>query len=388
MSEEIKVHVVKYPDRENLVMRYRDPFIGKQVQRSTGTTNKREAERAAAKWEAELREGRYQKPNRMTWEAFREHYGTHGMPSLAPTTQGTYDATLNVFQRTCNPQRLADITTQRITGFATALRESGIADTTVGRHLRTLKVILRWAEREGLLARLPKFTMPSRKRGAKMMRGRPITGEEFDRMIEAVPKVVENAAAESWRFYLRGLWDSGLRLSESLTLRWDHATGAIVVDLTGRRPMLRIPAEAEKGKRDRLLPITPQFAQLLESVPETERRGRVFKLLAADGSLFPRTRVKVGKTVTAIGTAAGVVVDERTKGEKVKRKYASAHDLRRAFGQRWAAKLMPNALRELMRHTDINTTMAFYVGQNAEATADLIWGTNLGTSEPAESQKS
>ena len=35
MSEEIKVHVVKYPDRDNLVMRYVDPFTGRQVQRST-----------------------------------------------------------------------------------------------------------------------------------------------------------------------------------------------------------------------------------------------------------------------------------------------------------------------------------------------------------------
>ncbi len=36
------------------------------------------------------------------------------------------------------------------------------------------------------------------------MRGRAITGEEFDRMIKAVPKVVENAAAKSWEFYLNG----------------------------------------------------------------------------------------------------------------------------------------------------------------------------------------
>ena len=39
MSDEIKVHVVKYPDRENLVMRYRDPFNGKQVQLSIGVLN-------------------------------------------------------------------------------------------------------------------------------------------------------------------------------------------------------------------------------------------------------------------------------------------------------------------------------------------------------------
>ena len=55
MINEVRVHVVKYPDRDNLVMRYRDPFSGKQVQRSTGTTNKRDAGKAAGKWEAELK---------------------------------------------------------------------------------------------------------------------------------------------------------------------------------------------------------------------------------------------------------------------------------------------------------------------------------------------
>jgi len=43
------------------------------VQRSTGTTKQRDAERKAAKWEAELREGRYQKRCKMSWEDFRTY---------------------------------------------------------------------------------------------------------------------------------------------------------------------------------------------------------------------------------------------------------------------------------------------------------------------------
>ena len=177
----------------------------------------------------------------------------------------------------------------------------------------------------------------------------------------------------------RTVADRGLRLSESLSLRWDDAPGAIVVDLSGRRPMLRIPSEAQKARRDTLLPVTPDFAALLESVPEGQRRGRVFKLLAVDGTPAVTSRRIVGPIVSAIGEAAGVVVDERQKGGETIRKFASAHDLRRAFGQRWAAKVMPTMLRELMRHTDVGTTMKFYVGQNAETTADAVWATLVGT---------
>ena len=77
-------------------------------------------------------------------------------------------------------------------------------------------------------------------------------------------------------------------------------------------------------------------------------------------------------------------VSTNSKTDKVK--CASAHDLRRSFGERWSARLMPQQLMELMRHEDISTTMKYYVGRNAEKTADALWeaheagqGTVLGT---------
>jgi integrase len=322
----------------------------------------------------------------MSWEDFRTYYSDNALPGLAIASMSCYETTLNVFERASSPQRLADVTTERVTAFVTELRRQGRTEATVGHHLRHLKATMRWAHRQGLVAVLPQFDMPKRVKGAKVMRGRAITAEEFERMLNVVPKIVENTAAKSWTFYLRSLWQSGLRLSESLTLRWDNAPDAIVVDLTGRRPMLRIPAEAEKGNQDRLLPITPEFAVLLDGVPECERQGKVFKLLDFDGTLLPTNRTVVGKIVSAIGAAAGVVVDERRKDGKTVRKFASAHDLRRAFGQRWSGRVMPTVLRELMRHASIATTMAYYVGDNAEATADALWnavGTISGTTPSA-----
>lgn len=219
MNEEIKVHVVKYKDRANLMMRYEDPMTGKQIARSTGTTKKREAERIAAKWEAELREGRYQKPSLWTWQEFRDHHNEHLLAGMKVGTTIAYDSTLNVFERLANPQKLSDATTTRITAFATALREQGRSVATVARHLRHLKAVLRWAHRQGLLLKLPTIDMPKQSKG---MRGRPITLEEFERMLVAVPKVAGELAADSWRFYLKGLWASGLRLEESCCVGMMH----------------------------------------------------------------------------------------------------------------------------------------------------------------------
>ena len=131
---------------------------------------------------------------------------------------------------------------------------------------------------------------------------------------------------------------SGLRLSESLELTWDDDR-KLRADFDGRRPMLRIPASPEKGHKDRLLPMSPEFAEFLDTVPDYERRGRVFQ---------PRPRRDIGRNLAAgyisavisrIGKAAGVKVSTNPKTGKVK--CASAHDLRRSFGERWAARLMP-----------------------------------------------
>ena len=46
----------------------------------------------------------------------------------------------------------------------------------------------------------------------------------------------------------------------------------------------------------------------------------------------------------------------------------------RGFGERWASRLMPQVLKELMRHESIETTLNFYVGRNAQTTAKAIWG--------------
>lgn len=91
-----------------------------------------------------------------------------------------------------------------------------------------------------------------------------------------------------------------------------------------------------------------------------------------EGRQGPYRDWQVSKIVSKIGKAAAVkvYVDPRDPQNV---KYASAHDLRRAFGVRWAARLMPAQLMELMRHESIETTLRFYVGTDAQRTAEAAW---------------
>ncbi|MCH7687904.1 MAG: site-specific integrase [Planctomycetes bacterium] len=53
--------------------------------------------------------------------------------------------------------------------------------------------------------------------------------------------------------------------------------------------------------------------------------------------------------------------------------WAGAHDLRRSFGTRWARRVMPAILQQLMRHKTIETTMRYYVSIDAESAASAVW---------------
>lgn len=385
--QEIKVHVVDR-GRKYLYLRYVDPVTGKAIEKSSKSTTQKDAAKAAGKWEDELREGRYKAPSKVTWADFRTQYGDEVLPGLADNTDGKVAAVFEAVERIINPEKLAALTAGKISQFVkvfrceemTVQRNELVADekgrkrrvkksktitvkrseSSVQSYLATLKSALNWAQRVGLLHVVPNIDMPKRAKGSKLMKGRPVTGEEFDRMVSAAEKVRPEDSAD-WQRFMRGLWLSGLRLEEAINLWWDSDAG-LAVDLIGRRPMLRIPAEHEKGHQDRLLPIAPEFAEMLLAVPQLDRTGRVFRL--------PFTRKdSVSKTVCKIGETANVVVDR--KGAKVK--YASAHDLRRSFGERWAARVMPQILMQLMRHESIETTMRYYVGKNAETAADVLY---------------
>lgn len=73
--------------------------------------------------------------------------------------------------------------------------------------------------------------------------------------------------------------------------------------------MFVIRAELEKGRRDRRLPMAPEFADLLYTVPAEDRIGRVFQPRARrEGAAIPQPH-RIGEVIAKIGQAADIVVD-------------------------------------------------------------------------------
>ena len=149
------------------------------------------------------------------------------------------------------------------------------------------------------------------------------------------------------------------------------------VDLSGDRPYYRIWSGAEKGRETRLLAMTPDaaefFAQLRAEFADAET---VFNLGAISDSTVSHRVAKLSRSVGVF------VLDSRGR-----KRPAGCHDLRRSFGERWASRVPPLVLMELMRHADIKTTLAYYVTADARRTSDLVWkfGANPGATDVSES---
>jgi integrase len=404
--DEIKVKVVEFGDRKHYQMQYVEPVTRKKKTRSTEvekTGLKRDrtaAERVAAKWEAELREGRHSSSSKTLWSVFRESYETQVLSGLSKRTLQQSDIAFDMLERLLNPHRIHDVTAQRLSWLAAELRKEtkvgdktkpGLSESSIKSYFAHLKAALRWAERVGMISKAPVFPKLQRASSNDSAKGRALSGEEFDRMIAAVPKVVGEDRAAEWQRFLRGLWLSGFRIGESLVLSWDERAG-IVVDIAGRNPVAHIEADSQKSHRGETIPLAPEFGELLKAVPSDQRNGFVFSPIDQKGK---RASLNVAiRTISDIGRKTNAKTWTNAKSGKTK--CATAHDLRRSFGTRWASRVMPAVLQQMMRHASIQTTMRFYVTRNAVTAGDVIReafeknqsGNSSGNSAPSAHEKS
>lgn len=372
-------------------LRFRDPLTGSEELRLVKGKSESQWQREAGAWERELKEDASKTAAEkraalaeladIPWVELIRRFNDEHLMSLAESTDLMFQTVINAIAGFELPGMTSDIDASYISRFQAHLRSKRVAEATATSYLNHFKVILNWAKGLDLLAAVPKFPRSKRARKGqrrKPMKGRPATQEEFELILEKATEAVPVEAAQRWQRLLKGLWWGGLRLEEALELSWDRLD-KMRVDLDSQAfPVLRIIASSEKGGKDRTYPIAPEFVKLLQETPVEQRSGLVFPLqIKKKKSSDPRrTEGQVGVTyasarITEMGRLANVVTNvNASTGEK---HYAGAHDFRRAFGTRWARRVKPLVLKEMMRHESLETTMDYYVDLDADETAAEIW---------------
>ena len=353
---------------------------GKVGERATKESRRRNAERRALELltqiDRELGEQATEKDREVNgWREFCRRYRAEHLKFGAPRTMEAFDTAASKLSQLCPEiDWVSDLDEEAFVRFALRLREEGRSPATIQCYRNHLLSALKWAKSVKVIDRRPE--PPPIGRIKNPARGRPLAREEAERISMQLPSIVGEKFAERWAWNLEALWRSGFRLGETFDFYWTEEPGKHwIVDLDAARPMICISGESEKAGEDRIIPMTPDFVELLRSVPPNKRRGCVFKWTLSKGdSMSVKT---VGKRISLAGKQANVVVSR--KANRIK--FASAHDFRRSYGARYAPLVMPDVLRILMRHSSITTTMTYYVHSNAERTASALYAAKL----PSES---
>lgn len=360
-SRLVVVKIRKYANRPNYQLEYVDPATGKKHRVSAGTTRKAVAQQAAAKLQDSLNDESNSETS-LTWDSFVEIYESQKLASDSKRTRNRGIYVLRKFAEIVGKIKLDQIQNHHVTTFGTYLRDSKRSVATVNGYLGHLRLAFNWANKQGYMPKTlhyPSYKGASGKRS--QMRSAPLRHNQLLAMLAACERLRQDG--ERWSRLLQALWLSGLRLEEAVRLSWDQPP--FQVDLHGGEyPRYIIFAEGHKRRTDQYAPITPDFAEFLEQTPLDDRTGHVLSI-PSHGQYEQLTPHYVGQEIHRIAKHAGV--------QTAPGKFASAHDFRRAFGTRWAQRVAPLVLKELMRHATIQTTSDFYVGLDTNDVSEKLW---------------
>ena len=271
-------------DKNGYVLKFYCPLRCARIRKSCGTRDRREARRIQKECHERLINGRYIESggaikesderhalpaapiasDEKTWDAAFEHYRQHRKRRLRRKSSQDSDSRIDIagriFERRRQENRMpAGATLKECTTLeALEYLQNQLLDGAEARHasrsvntvnsiINSVMTFVRFCHDHEWIAKIP----PVKKiESNEVMRGRPITGEEFDRMLVAVPKVVGPLAAASWEFALRVLWESGFRIADLMDFSWDDPSRIHPVwpRRVSESPTIVIPSSSRRSR--------------------------------------------------------------------------------------------------------------------------------------------
>ncbi len=323
----------KIAQGRKIELRYTDPETKKEIRISTGTLDETEALEQKKTLEAKLLLGMDAKPKKriggphMDWQDFRERYRELQLSGLRKKSVDAVESRLDIAERIlkpktlgdmANPEALHDLQAKLLAGAES--KKSSRSPHTVKGYITAILTPLKWAhDPMGWLPTIPRVRKPKVSK-RRQMKGRPICAEEFDKVLAKVKDVVGAEAEPSWKYLLRGLWESSLRIEELMHLHWSDDRYIVPKWRKGALSVLAIPAEMQKNDTEECIPLLPSLESLLLETPKAQHFGWCFNPVSLQLNQGRRVRHQrpsaewVGKIISRIGEKAGVIV-QPAKGD-------------------------------------------------------------------------
>ena len=257
----VKGHPGIYKRRDSYVVRFRDPQ-GRQCKRTARTLAHARAIRAEVK--TDIDRGEYRTDSRMTFgeyaESWKKTFTGRTANGIRPDTLKRYCADLNnVIIPKLGRKRLSEITTQDLKKLVADLQAQGLSASRVRNIYAPLRAVVRTAVEENLLRYDPsagvRIAVVHATNAEADDEGRVVaySDQELASLMMAMPP--------EWKLLIRFLAQTGLRISETLALRWQD------IDLGKRRVYVKrrlyqgsfAPPKTRYGRRE--VPIAEDLAR-------------------------------------------------------------------------------------------------------------------------------
>ncbi|UCE62055.1 MAG: tyrosine-type recombinase/integrase [Phycisphaerales bacterium] len=321
MSDEARVWISRRKCRKRTTyhLRWIDPVAGKMTSKRAGTDRKH-AEREAAKMEEKLEQGTYQHLKRSTWPEFvQDHVSKIAGAANAVAAKHALDE----FGRSCSPVSPRAITYGMVEAFVVHLRKKNNRTATINKKLRYLRAAFNKAIKRGYISRSPMDGWEWAREDDPIPRA--LADEEKSKLLDACP-------TDQWRTFVHLALTTGCRRGELLGLTWDR------VDFANARLIIT----GTKAQRNRVQPLNSEAVAMLRDLQRsTLRDGGPFVSLGPDGTTVSHRFKQIVETAGIAG--------------------CTIHDLRRTFCTD-LARLGVNQLvvQRLAGHASASTTARYY----------------------------
>ena len=509
ISSSIPIDHSVTPTRTGYVLKFYCPIREKRIRRNTGTRDRRTARRVMRECQERLISGQYatsggaitaeqelatamsvratsdlETPDSIPWDVAYDRYRENRSKRVRPKSLTDALSRIQMAERIFSAQREEkglpiDFTVQEVMTLSQLeyLQDRLLAGdegrydyrspNSVNSIMGAIMAFVNFCHRRGWIETTP---FVQKLDADDAMRGRPITAEEFQLMLDSTPIVVGKDCADSWRFVLQLIWESGFRIGDVMDFSWldERHIRPVWPNESSSLATVSIPSTQKNG-RTQIVPMMPGLRGLLESVPierrsgwianpqpiqriplnhsysvrptsedlkmlagrysnraigrvfgvtdttvrcwlfregisldstanrvngevpgeladEIRSRGDVPKRKSPGASISRLSKDRVSRVISMIGETAGVVVVQEDPRSKKRRKYASAHDIRRGFAQRLInSGVSAETLKVVMRHRNFATTEKHYGAiRSAQAAATEVQQ-KLATSDDSKS---
>ncbi|MHC4155738.1 MAG: tyrosine-type recombinase/integrase [Planctomycetota bacterium] len=319
---------------------------------------RKEAKSFALEIQNRVNTGRADKPKKITLRQFRIEHLRVMKGQVSYGTWQEHKRALELFENFIGGSvelgRIRPADAEAFVADRLASKEVSVA--TVNKYIRTLKSIFNRAiTPRGYLAEGQNPFIRIKRRKVTDNKKRYVEVSEY--------KALMDAAEDSWwKTFIAVAYSSGLRLNEILHLTWkDIDFDNQWVNVTAKKAKDRIIAWEPKGRKNRVVPISEEALKLLVDIQVSALDGHPYIFIAPQRLERITERIRIGKWNERSEVIHNMTRNFNRIRTRARVDKCTIHDLRRSAITNWSKKLPIQVTHKLAGHSNIKTTLEYYL---------------------------